>query len=203
MKKSLKILSVIMAVVLVFACGVGGTLAYLAAKTDEVKNTFTFGDLSVKLVETQQTYTIVPGVEIPKDPKASVEVAGTSEKVDAWLFVEVTEENWPDVKVGEGPARKVDYDWGDGWTELTAAAHDNVKVIYREVATTEYSTPYPILEGNHVTVDASLTKAEVAAAKVVGTPTLTFRAYAVQQAGLETPEKAWAQVGTAVLVSNP
>ena len=200
MKKSAKILCAVLALVLALGCGIGGTLAFLAAKTNDVVNTFTFGNLSVTLKETTGTeYQIVPGTNITKDPKASVVQVEGTDKIDAYLFVEVTEVNWPAATMGEG-VRKVNYAWGDGWTELESAAHDNVKVIYRTVSANQYGTQYTILKGNQVTVDGSLTKAEVDAAQKVGQPTLTFKAYAVQKDNLATPELAWAEVGTAVEV---
>ena len=195
MKKSAKILCAVLALVLALGCGVGGTLAYLAAKTSDVVNTFTFGDLSVKLTESERTYNIVPGTNIPKDPKAAVIPEGDAGKVPAWLFVEVKEENWPTPLKGEGSDRKVDYKFADGWTELSGSHGEGVKVIYRAVSESEYSTEFSILANDQVTVDGSLTKAEVDTAKTV-TPKLTFTAYAVQQANL-TVEQAWAVRDTA------
>lgn len=49
------------------------TFAYLTAQTDELKNTFTVGDLKITLTETyEQNSKIYPGVEIPKTPVVTV-----------------------------------------------------------------------------------------------------------------------------------
>ena len=191
MKKSAKILCAVLALVLALGCGIGGTLAFLAAKTNDVVNTFTFGDLSVKLEETERTYQIVPGTNIDKDPKASVEAVPGTDAIDAYLFVEIKEENWPTAKKGEGPDRKVDWKIAAGWTQVP----ETTNVWYREVPAEQYGTPYDVLLNNQVTVDGTLTKAEVDAAKA-NTPKLTFTAYAVQKANL-TVAQAWEQHTTA------
>ena len=92
-----------MAVVLLFGAVVGGTVAWLQAKSDEVVNTFTFGDITIKLDETNtdgkdaegnnsteardtaNAYDLIPGEVNTKDPKVTV-VSG-SEK--CYVFVKV------------------------------------------------------------------------------------------------------------------
>lgn len=44
-------LAVFMSVILAVGCVAGGTVAWLVAKTDDVVNTFTFGDINIKLDE--------------------------------------------------------------------------------------------------------------------------------------------------------
>lgn len=52
------------------------TFAYLTAQTDELKNTFTVGDLQITLTETYiQNSKIYPGVVIPKTPVVTVKAA--------------------------------------------------------------------------------------------------------------------------------
>ena len=92
MKRSMsgKALAVLVAVVLLIGCVVGGTVAWLVAKSDPIENVFTVGDINVSLSETRVTnYHIVPGVNIAKDPKAQVK-AGSE---NCYLFVKVDEEN--------------------------------------------------------------------------------------------------------------
>lgn len=68
-----KVLTVIASLALVAAISIGGTLAYLSAQTDQVTNTFTFGNMSLTLTETyQQNAKIYPGAVIPKTPVVSV-----------------------------------------------------------------------------------------------------------------------------------
>ena len=53
-KKSLnmKPLAVLLALTLLVGCAIGGTIAWLTAQTGEVVNTFTVGDINIKLEET-------------------------------------------------------------------------------------------------------------------------------------------------------
>ena len=85
MKK--KTLALVLALTLLVAGVVGGTLAWLTAQTAEVKNTFTVGDINIGLTETTTDYKMVPGNTIAKDP--TVTVKANSEA--CWLFVKVTE----------------------------------------------------------------------------------------------------------------
>ncbi len=82
-----KKLTMVAALVLVFALGVTGTLAYLTAESSEVKNTFTVGKVSISLAETTGTsYKVVPGATQSKDPK--ITVASGSEKCYVYVAVE-------------------------------------------------------------------------------------------------------------------
>ena len=77
-----------LALVLVVAvASVGGTIAWLTATTETVTNTFTTSDISIELAETTgDSYKIVPGATVNKDPKATVESG--SEK--CYLYVKIT-----------------------------------------------------------------------------------------------------------------
>lgn len=177
---STKTLVALLSLVLLLGCSLGGTLAWLSDSTDPVINTFTVGDIKIKLTETQREYKIVPGVDIDKDPKVTVEANSEA----CWLFVKVDEAYWPDFK--DGDARKVDYAIADGWEELEGVTG----VYYREVdaETAKAGHEYPVLEGNKVTVSDTLTKSELQ--QITTNPTLTFTAYAVQQEGVGIQE-AW------------
>ena len=72
---SSKTFIVMLALMLVIGCAVGGTVAWLTQKTDAVVNTFTYGDINIELTETKpenQQAKIIPGVDIVKDPKVTV-----------------------------------------------------------------------------------------------------------------------------------
>ena len=194
MKKSAKILCAVLALVLALGCGVGGTLAWLSARTSNVVNTFTFGNLSVALKETTgASYQIVPGTDLAKDPKAAVTAVEGYDAVDAYLFVKAVKTNWPKSKVTFGMA--------DGWTQVPGTDD----VWYREVKANEYNTEYQILAGDAthkdgvIKVDGSMTKTEVETAKKAGEVKLTFTAYAVQKANMTVAE-AWAQAPSGVEV---
>ena len=182
MKRSMsgKALAVLVAVVLLIGCVVGGTVAWLVAKSDPIENVFTVGDINVSLSETRvPNYHIVPGVNIAKDPNAQVK-AGSE---NCYLFVKVDEENWPTFTEEDGTTRKVDYKLADGWTKLVDG------VYYREVNKSEANQDFQILKDNQVTVSKNLTKGELN--KVSTNPKLTFTVYAVQKEGVQNVSEAW------------
>ena len=164
----------LLALVLVIGCVAGGTVAWLVATTDTVTNTFTYGKIDITLTETERTYNIVPGVALAKDPKVTVK--GGSE--DCWLFVKVGQP----IAFADG----VSYGIADGWTKLEDG------VYYREVPKADTDSEYYVLKNNEVTVSSALTKEDIA--KVGGSPTLTFTAYAVQKENITTAADAWAKV---------
>lgn len=182
---STKALVALLAFVLVIGCSLGGTLAWLTDKTDAVTNTFTVGDINITLDETTKDYKILPGVDIPKDPKVTVEANSEA----CWLFVKVDEVNWPNFMDGDN--RKVNYSIADDWIPLDEKNHPGV--YYREVdaATAEKGETYGVLLNNEVTVSDTLTKSEIAEVKKQGQPLLTFTAYAVQKEGVNTAAEAW------------
>lgn len=100
MKKTLMIM---LALVLVIAMSVTGTLAYLTSTTEVVTNSFTVGKVKITLDEakvneygvvdatatnrvTENTYKLIPGHSYTKDPTVHVE-AGSEV---SYLFVKVT-----------------------------------------------------------------------------------------------------------------
>lgn len=175
MKK--KTLALVLALTLLVAGVVGGTLAWLTAKTDEVKNTFTVGDINIGLTETTTDYKMVPGNTIAKDP--TVTVKANSEA--CWLFVQVTK--------SENLDAFITYAIADGWTALPGVDG----VYYREVPASAADQTFPVLAGNAVTVKSDVTKTMLETAKTV-VPTLTFKAYAVQQDNVASASDAWAKV---------
>lgn len=109
--KGFKVMSLVLAFVLVVGASVAGTLAWLTAQTPTVTNTFTSAELfsdngsftlweheaedddgdgvytldnSIKV--TSNSYSILPGVNIPKNP--TVDVDGLEEH--AYLYIKVT-----------------------------------------------------------------------------------------------------------------
>ncbi|MGI6029127.1 MAG: SipW-dependent-type signal peptide-containing protein [Candidatus Heteroscillospira sp.] len=177
-----KKLTLALVVVLAFALGIGGTVAYLTAQTVEIENVFTVGNVKLTLEETTENYKMVPGTDIAKDPVVTVE--GGSE--DAWVFVKIEESAELD--------NYIDYDVASAWTALPG----NAGVYYCTAATQDTDNPIAVLADNEVTVKTSVTQAMMDA--VTADPdlvTLTFTAYAIQQAGFETAELAWAELNPA------
>lgn len=167
-----------LALVLVIGCAVGGTVAWLTAKTESVVNTFTYGDINITLGETTgDAYKIIPGVDISKDPKVTVK----KDSEACWLFVEVKEE-------GTFVANKVTYSIADGWTKGDGT-NIPANVYYRAVAAVTADTDFAVLEGNKITVSEDLTKSDIQSITVQ--PKLTFTAYAVQRDGIDTAATAW------------
>ena len=186
-----------LAVVLVLCCAVGGTLAWLTQKTDAVVNTFTVGDINITLTETEREYKMVPGNTIDKDPTVTVQAGSEA----CWLFVKVEESNWPDFKEADGTTRKVSYSVNNGWNVLK----NTPGVYFREVSAEEAQKgiDYTVLAGNEncpsgvIKVSQELTKAEINSIRSSEKqPSLTFTAYAVQRAGIDTAAAAWATVNS-------
>lgn len=206
MKKKMTIMIAALAMVLCFA--IGGTLAWLVDTSQTVTNTFTYGDINIDLDETTKDYKMIPGNDIAKDPKVTVEKGSEA----CWLFVEVK-------KSVNYDSYLENYIIADGWNILNDADQDGISddgVYYREVAalTAEDATAkeFAVLKDNKVTVKESVTKAMMNAIDGVddqgnavqneldARPTLTFTAYAVQSANLtnadgteaDTAAEAWA-----------
>ena len=188
------------ALTLALCLAVGGTLAYLTAKTGEVKNTFTVGDVSIDLFEhkylvetnqldqavevrdttTNNNYKMVPGKVLPKDPK--VVVKANSEA--CYVFVKVVKSGNFDTFMTSAMA--------EGWKPVEGQSG----VYYREVDANTADQPFAVLADNQVTVNTSVTKAMMTASDFTK-PTIAFTAYAVQQLGFATPAAAWVEAQNA------
>lgn len=175
MKK--KTLALVLALTLLVAGVVGGTLAWLTDQTAEVKNTFTVGDINIGLTETTADYKMVPGNTIAKDP--TVTVKANSEA--CWLFVKVTK--------SENLDTFITYAIAEGWTALPGVDG----VYYREVPASAADQTFSVLAGDAVTVKSDVTRAMLETAKT-DAPTLTFKAYAIQRDHFATADAAWAEV---------
>lgn len=181
---SIKIAALIAAIVLVIGCTAGGTVAWLVSKPAPITNVFTVGNINATLTETKTAFKIVPGVDIDKDPVATVK----ANSEDCYLFMQLTEENWPTFTEATeaGTTRKVEYKIADGWTKLTPK-HG---VYYREVTKSDTDQKFPVLKDNKVTVSNTLTKEEADA--IQKAPKLTVAVYAVQKEGMGSAAEAWA-----------
>lgn len=188
-KKSL-VLAAAFAVLITGA--VSGTLAWLIDNTAPITNTFTYGDINIKLEETDSdgdndpnnnSYVMMPGAVIAKDPKVTV-LAGSK---DSWLFVKLDKsENFDDF---------LEYTMADGWTALAGEEG----VYYRQTTENEQAQEFAVIKDNQVKVKESVTKEMLNALNAGETsnyPTLTITAYAVQYdetlESINTVEEAWA-----------
>lgn len=197
-KKIIAMLSVfIMLAMVAIGRSVSGTVAWLVSKSESTVSTFTLGDINITLKESDfgNQPKIIPGVDIKKDPK--VTVMANSEA--CWLFVKVEEGNWPEFKEVDGTTRKVSYSVNNGWNALK----DTPGVYFREVSAedAQKGIDYTVLAGNEscpsgvIKVSQELTKEEIKSISSSGKqPSLTFTAYAVQRAGIDTAAAAWVTV---------
>lgn len=185
---SKKMFIAMLALVLALGCAVGGTIAWLTAQTGEVTNTFTYGNINIDLTETvpeNRQAKIIPGQDIPKDPKVTVKANSET----CYLFVKVVETGTFATGVNYG-IRTEGWTKGDG-TDIPE------NVYYREVPAATTDTVFYMLTGDAanpngvVTVSENLTKGEIE--NLTG-PTLAFTAYAIQKEGTGTAAEAWAKI---------
>lgn len=208
-----KTLAVAMVLVTLIGCAIGGTLAWLTDETQEVVNTFTVGNIKIKLDETnvddkvtgvirdtENSYKMIPGWTITKDPVATV-LAGSE---DCYLFVKVTEStnakfsDYMTYEIAKGWKKvpKVDADGNEVMADDKTVYEDGV--YYREVTTSTKNQPFDVIEGNTVNVLSTVTEEMMEALTEATYPTLTFQAYAVQLYKNNTEKfgaaAAWAEV---------
>lgn len=179
MKK--KTIAVVLALVLVICCAVGGVLAWLTATTAPIKNTFTVGNVKIALAESENLdLKMVPGQDITKDPVATVKANSEA----CYLFVKVVKSaNFDDFMT---------YTMADGWNQLKDADGNDVSgVYYRKVGTATTDTTFNVIEDNMVKVKGAVTQSMMDNLTDGTLPTLTFTAYACQSAGFETAAAAW------------
>ena len=177
----------LLALVLVIGCVAGGTVAWLVAKTDPVVNTFTYGNINIELTEdaggTEKQFKIIPGTDIPKDPKVTVK--GGSEA--CWLFVKVEEVG----AISTITTDPVHYAIDTGWAQLKDKDGKDVSgVYYRLVDAVDNDAVFNVLKDNKIIVSGELTK-ETIKDYAVQQPKLTFTAYAVQQENIADAAAAW------------
>lgn len=200
-----KLAVVLLAVVLLIGCTAGATLAWLMDSTEEVVNTFTYGDINIDLTESEgnvadndnnantNSYKMIPGATITKDPKVTVEADSEA----CYLFVKVEKSaNFDDFMT---------YEMAEGWIPLNGEGDDGIYYRLVDAATAKTGETYKILVNDQVKVLDTVTKAMLnaldAGEGAANYPTLTFTAYAVQQAngtGTFTAADAWTQAKTLI-----
>lgn len=179
------------AATLALTATIGGTLAWLIAE-DTVENTFTYGDINISLDETDSmldndnnpktnTYEMVPGNSITKDPKVTVE----ADSEDCYLFVQLNKsDNFDNFMTYEVDANV--------WTALTGVENVYYKSVDKDVDDQEFS----VLLGDKVNVKDGVTKEMLNALTDATYPKLTITAYGVQRDAdidaIDTVEEAWA-----------
>ena len=201
MKQKKGFLALVLALTLVVGAGIGGTVAWLATNTGDVVNTFTYGDINIKLeesangdgsgdmVQSRSGLKIVPGVDVAKDPQITVEAGSEA----CWLYVKVTEENWPTSNVSYS---LVASDW-EKFTPSTTTVNPGEQYYYYK-GSAEIGTAIQLLTDNQIVVSHMLTKADVSSAQ----PKLTFTGYAIQKSVAGSAADAWNAVNTSANLST-
>ena len=208
--KSKKIGLIAVCAVLVLAASVFGTIAYLTDTTETVQNTFTIGTLLddsdefvlkeheatdadndgvYTLSETSEvdgnTYTVLPGVDLPKDP--FVKTTGALE-MDAYVFVEVVDET--------GTALSFTVD-NTNWTELTDVTGPNGGTVYRLAANDGIAEagsalgPVSILAKNTNGKEITVANEAISDADAQFGGDVTFYGYMIQAGGFDSASAAW------------
>ncbi len=193
MKKLKKVLALVLACLVLVGASVAGTLAWLTAKTGDVVNTFTVGDIDLeltehklvkpdddKLSETETTpsnaYNFVPGDSRPKDPWVTVKSGSEA----CYVFIHVTETN---NKLPKSEDEKIiNFEIDDtNWK----AVNGHPGYYYHDKITTKVDADKTlnILKNKKVTVNENVTK-DMVDDITKDQPTLTFTAAAVQMENL-------------------
>lgn len=188
--RSKALLLALCAVVLVVAT-VFGTMAYLTS-TDEVKNTFTVGNVAITLDETDvddstlnterdkaNSYKLLPGHKYTKDP--IIHVGATSE--DCYLFVKV-DNQIADIEATDATvASQMDE---KGWGTVDGAP--GVYVYTQNSAPAVVEGDRDVTVFDNFTISGNVDNARLAAYK---NKTITVTAYAIQADGFATAKDAW------------
>ena len=208
MKKKLLIMSV--AMVLVCAFAVGMTIAYLTS-TDEVVNTFTVGNVQIKLDEadvdeygvpqgspaprvTANTYKLIPGYTYTKDP--TVTVLSGSEKSYIKMTVTVTKSDVLDTIFAPNGAQLTEIftGFGSNWeyksnTEDTENKTRTYEFWYKTTVDAREDAVKLEPLFTSIVVPDFITGDQLAELQ---TMTITVNAYAIQADGFEgNAEAAW------------
>lgn len=176
-----KVAAAVLAGAVSLGCIVGGSLAWLTARTEPVENIFTIGNIAIDLAETTEDYKMVPGCSIAKDPTVTVKADSEA----CWLFIRAEKSADFD--------SFLEFEVADGWTALSGENG----VFYRLVSQKTAAQVFPVLKDNAVSVKDTVTKTMLDGLTSGNYPTLTFTAYAVQHAkggDTFTPADAWALV---------
>ena len=208
MKKKLLIMSV--AMVLVCAFAVGMTIAYLTS-TDRVVNTFTVGNVQIKLDEAKvnldgtpmqdadrvkaNSYKLIPGHTYTKDP--TVTVLSGSESSYIKMTVTFSKSRELDAIFAPTGADLTSifkgYDSTNwickGNTEDASANTRTYEFWYKETVAAPTADVALDALFDSITVPGTINNAQL---RTIEGMTITVNAYAIQADGFQTPEAAWA-----------
>ncbi len=190
-----KIIALCLVVILAATAVIGGTLAYFTDGTEEVKNTFSVGNVTIDLDEadvdlygdveldeeekplarvTANEYKLIPGHKYTKDPV--IHVAQSSEP--CWLFVKVVNE----ITAIEADTTIAAQMATNGWTAVKGETG-----VYAYKETVDART-----EKKDITVFENFTVKTDADVSDYNGKTITVMGYAVQADGFNSAAAAWA-----------
>lgn len=212
MKKGMKALLLSLCAVLLAAAYVMGTMAYLTAQ-DEVVNTFTVGQVKIKLDEAKanldgtlvenagrvqaNSYKLLPGHTYNKDPM--VTVLSGSEPSYVKMTVTFSKATALDAIFAPGGADLTSifngYDAANwiarGSTKDTAADTRTYEFWYKETVGAPDADVALDALFDSITVPGTITGEQLAA---IAGMTITVNAYAVQADGFASADAAWAAI---------
>ena len=190
MKSKKKVFVTVLCAAALVVASVLGTMAYLTSQTQQVKNTFTVGNVKITLDEskvdangkktnetttTGNSYKLIPGHTYDKNP--TVHVDKNSE--ESWLFVKVVNGISGLESTAEGYQSIAAQMEAKGWTVIDA---DNNVYAYNTKVT----------KGQDISVFDSFTIDANATVEGNANKTITIEAYAIQADGFTTAADAWA-----------
>ena len=202
-KKILKVLALVACAVLLVVGSIAGTYAFLTSKTEAVTNTFTVGNITITLDETdvdlygvkdgdsrviKNDYKLIPGHKYVKDP--TIHVAKGSEQ--CILLVEITNDI---AAIETSIAGQLET---NGWKNLSGNVWYKNAVVDARNETNDY---LDVKVFENITIDADVNNTTLGA---YAGKNVTVKAYAVQADGITTDTavdateaaKAWAAFGT-------
>lgn len=174
MKKRVWIL--VAAVLLISACAIGGSLAWLS-DSKAVTNTFTTGDINITLQEPnyKDPAKIYPGAEIKKDPTVTVK----ADSEDCWVLVCVENNLIIDNAIVGTPNILSD------WTPVSTQGSKTIYSYQAQVPASAHDTALPKVFTTLTINGEQVTKENI---NLLEDKTITVTAYAHQAAGQTAAE---------------
>ena len=183
MKKAKKALLLALCAVLLVGATIAGTVAYLTSTTQEVKNTFTAGNVTITLDEapvdlygevvtgdrrTENKYKLIPGHTYVKDPTIHVD----AESEACWVFAKLVN------GLGDDAAITIN----SSWTKIADTADGGVVYAYNAKMEAGKSTD-PLFSEFTFNGTADPEDYKDASIVIIG--------YAVQADGFASADAAW------------
>ena len=208
--KARKILVSLAALALVAALSIGGTIAYLTS-TDKVENTFTVGNVAIKLDEAKANTdgTLVPNVDRVKANSYKLLPGHTYNKDPMVTVLKDSEPSYIKMTVTFSKANELDAIFASaGGADMTSIfnGYDAANWIYKgntkdtEANTRTYEFWYKEAVGaptadvaldalfDSITVPGTITNEQL---KTIEGMTITVNAYAIQADGFANADAAW------------